>query len=144
MHEDVIIVQQGTLSAYPDEDLDDDFSCLLGLLAVELPARTAGRLLEAGDSAVSQRSLTQALERVRHQGMLEHVESLPPSQDRVKKMHLQLDAYSSTWIWAVPTGNIACSPCEFHEVAATYFLLPSPALIRGLDGKHILRPGVGR
>ena len=137
MHDEAV----GTLSAYPEDP--DDFTRLLGPLAVDSPARTAGRLLVAGDSAISQRSLTQALERVRHQGMLEYVNSLPPSQGRIKKMHRQLDAYSSTWIWAVPTGNIACSPREFHEVAATYFLLPSPAL-RGLEGKHIWRPGVGR
>eukprot|EP00873_Tetraselmis_striata_P027599 jgi/Tetstr1/447863/TSEL_035173.t1 len=50
----------------------------------------------------------------------------------------QLDSASSMWTVAIPTARTAMTPHELREVAAGYFLLPSPCLAPVVGNQIIL------
>ena len=85
------------------------------------PAAAAG----AGHDKV-QRDLTRVRERVRFQKLDVDVRALPASDMR-RLSWLNLDKFSTVWVAAWPSHEVAFSNAEFAEVTARYFGLPSPA-----------------
>ena len=85
------------------------------------PAAAAG----ASNDKV-QRDLTRVRERVRFQKLDVDVRALPASDMR-RLSWLNLDKFSTVWVAAWPSHEVAFSNAEFAEVTARYFGLPSPA-----------------
>ena len=56
--------------------------------------------------------------------------------DMLKARYHNVDRWSAEWLLALPDAESSCSDLVFHEIAANYFLQPSPAL-RGLVGRPI-------
>eukprot|EP00873_Tetraselmis_striata_P036281 jgi/Tetstr1/456545/TSEL_043267.t1 len=101
-----------------------------------LQAATAGHL---GDADVrqmereveaasgSQKELTAFLDQANNSRLRNEVCALPATC-RERILFNQLDAASCMWIVAIPTARTAMTPHELREVAAGYFLLPSPCM----------------
>eukprot|EP00873_Tetraselmis_striata_P023707 jgi/Tetstr1/443971/TSEL_031922.t1 len=58
--------------------------------------------------------------------------------DKERILFNQLDAASGMWTVAIPTARTVMSPHELREVAAGYFLLPSPCLAPVVGSQIIL------
>eukprot|EP00873_Tetraselmis_striata_P005953 jgi/Tetstr1/426217/TSEL_016542.t1 len=112
-----------------------------------LQAATAGHL---GDADVrqmerkveaasgSQKELTAFLDQANNSRLRNKVCALPATC-RERILFNQLDAASCMWIVAIPTARTAMTPHELREVAAGYFLLPSPCL-SPVVGSQIILP----
>eukprot|EP00873_Tetraselmis_striata_P011363 jgi/Tetstr1/431627/TSEL_021157.t1 len=66
----------------------------------------------------------------------EAVESMPEQAERI--LFNQLDEASGMWTVAIPTARTVMTPHELREVAARYFLLPSPCLAPVVGSQIIL------
>ena len=73
-----------------------------------------------------QRDLTRARERARFVKLDLAARALP-STDMRRLSWLNLDKFSTVWVAAWPSHEVAFSNAEFAEVTARYFGLPSPA-----------------
>eukprot|EP00873_Tetraselmis_striata_P010399 jgi/Tetstr1/430663/TSEL_020456.t1 len=75
----------------------------------------------------SQKELTAFLDQANNSRLRNEVCALPATC-RERILFNQLDAASGMWTVAIPTARTAMTPHEVQEVAAGYFLLPSPCL----------------
>eukprot|EP00873_Tetraselmis_striata_P027324 jgi/Tetstr1/447588/TSEL_003740.t1 len=85
----------------------------------------------------SQKELTAFLDQANN-SRLRNVVCALPATCRERILFNQLDAASSMWTVAIPTARTAMTPHELREVAAGYFLLPSPCLAPVVGSQIIL------
>eukprot|EP00873_Tetraselmis_striata_P016966 jgi/Tetstr1/437230/TSEL_025960.t1 len=98
-------------------------------------ARQMEREVEA--SSGSQKELTAFLDQANNSRLRNEVCALPATC-RERILFNQLDAASGMWTVAIPTARTAMTPHELREVAAGYFLLPSPCLAPVVGSQIIL------
>eukprot|EP00873_Tetraselmis_striata_P022313 jgi/Tetstr1/442577/TSEL_030674.t1 len=75
----------------------------------------------------SQKKLTAFLDQANNSRLRNEVCALPATC-RERILFNQLDAASGMWTVAISTARTAMTPHELREVAAGYFLLPSPCV----------------
>eukprot|EP00873_Tetraselmis_striata_P006851 jgi/Tetstr1/427115/TSEL_017318.t1 len=101
-------------------------------------ARQMEREVEAASG--SQKELTAFLDQANNSRLRIEVCALPATcRERIS--FNQLDATSGMWTVAIPTARTAMTPHELREVAAGYFLLPSPCLAP-VVGSQIILPSM--
>eukprot|EP00873_Tetraselmis_striata_P000176 jgi/Tetstr1/420440/TSEL_011553.t1 len=98
-------------------------------------ARQMEREVEAASG--SQKELTAFLDQANNSRLRNEVCALPATC-RERILFNQLDAASGMWTVAIPTARTAMTPHELREVAAGYFLLPSPCLAPVVGSQIIL------
>eukprot|EP00873_Tetraselmis_striata_P021090 jgi/Tetstr1/441354/TSEL_029605.t1 len=112
-----------------------------------LQAATAGHIgdadarqmeREVDDASGSQKELTAFLDQANNSRLRNEVCALPATC-RERILFNQLDAASGMWTVAIPTARTAMTPHELREVAAGYFLLPSPC-VAPVVGSQIILP----
>eukprot|EP00873_Tetraselmis_striata_P022695 jgi/Tetstr1/442959/TSEL_031021.t1 len=99
-------------------------------------ARQMEREVEAASG--SQKKLTAFLDQANNSRLRNEVCALPATC-RERILFNQLDAASGMWTVAIPTARTVMTPHELREVAAGYFLLPSPCLAP-VVGSHFILP----
>eukprot|EP00873_Tetraselmis_striata_P021641 jgi/Tetstr1/441905/TSEL_030113.t1 len=85
----------------------------------------------------SQKELTAFLDKANNYRLRNEVCALPVTC-RERILFNQLDAASGMWTVAIPTARTVMTPHELLEVAAGYFILPSPCLAPVVGSKMIL------
>eukprot|EP00873_Tetraselmis_striata_P007028 jgi/Tetstr1/427292/TSEL_017461.t1 len=98
-------------------------------------ARVMEREVEAASG--SQKELTAFLDHANNSRLRNEVCALPATC-RERILFNQLDAASGMWTVAIPTARTVMTPHELREVAAGYFLLPSPCLAPVVGSQIIL------
>eukprot|EP00873_Tetraselmis_striata_P021363 jgi/Tetstr1/441627/TSEL_029854.t1 len=98
-------------------------------------ARHMEREVEAASG--SQKELTAFLDQANNSRLRHEVCALPATC-RERILFNQLDAASGMWTVAIPTARTVMIPHELREVAAGYFLLPSPCLAPVVGSQIIL------
>eukprot|EP00873_Tetraselmis_striata_P040612 jgi/Tetstr1/460876/TSEL_006034.t1 len=91
------------------------------------------------DASGSQKELTAFLDQANNSQLRNEVCALPVTC-RERILFNQLDAASGMWTVAIPTARTVMTPHEVQEVAAGYFLLPSPCLAPAVVRSQIILP----
>eukprot|EP00873_Tetraselmis_striata_P027240 jgi/Tetstr1/447504/TSEL_034885.t1 len=119
-------------------EMREAWGCLQAATAGHLgdaDARQMEREVEAASG--SQKELTAFLDHANNSGLRNEVCALP-AICRERILFNQLDVASGMWTVAIPTARTAMTPQELREVAAGYFLLPSPCLAPVIGSQIIL------
>eukprot|EP00873_Tetraselmis_striata_P017466 jgi/Tetstr1/437730/TSEL_026384.t1 len=130
-----------------DAHVSDSYAAEMREAWGRLQAATAGHLRDADARQMereveaasgSQNELTAFLAQANNSRLRNEVCALPATC-RERILFNQLDAASGMWTVAIPTARTVMTPHELREVAAGYFLLPSPCLAP-VVGSQIIQP----
>eukprot|EP00873_Tetraselmis_striata_P027464 jgi/Tetstr1/447728/TSEL_000305.t1 len=110
-------------------------AAFIGCMNAILPRCAPEREVEAASG--SQKELTTFLDQANNSRLRNEMCALPATC-RERIVFNQLDEASGMWTVATPTARTAMTPHELREVAAGYFLLPSPCLAPVVGSQIIL------
>lgn len=106
-----------------------------------LPDEGNPLILPVENARGDQKQLTALLETAHSACLVREINRLPDSQRERRSFH-NLDSWSSKWLQSFPDGDIyTYTDGEWQVQAATYFLLPQPA-VRPLVGQLVTLPQV--
>eukprot|EP00873_Tetraselmis_striata_P027736 jgi/Tetstr1/448000/TSEL_035302.t1 len=120
-------------------EMREAWGCLQAATACHLGDADARQMEQEVEAASgSQKELTAFLDQANNSRLRNEVCALPATCCRERILFNQLDAASGMWTVAIPTARTAMTPHELREVAAGYFLLPSPCLAPVVGSQIVL------